>query len=821
MRASKHVATIDQDPPTKASLLWPIEAIEGLQCESMPPQELSPKPTVNDQGDDVIIDSEDEVSDEDTEGTAVAELSGSTATTILRPNLRRSKVGGKPPKRGTKAAGKAADDKITWEACADKLIGKCSDFELAEYLIGTSCRLTLSETYWPGDKGEWKVECSDAEPRGVNDDIALECTLISGPRRPTNNERVVIWMSEHNGKDFSARRAIRENYPRAKTPRDIYREQAHWARVFGERPAGESIPQSRESPVRNQIVYKSTHAFLVLSMIQQVAWAATVEISKGLTSPLSPEPKNQRDARKRPDFLLWLAAEEKEVNTLIDKKTYVIVDLPDGVVELGSMFQYKQKTGPNGEKLEQKARLCARGDQQTSAEYGETFTPTSRFAVLRLIIALATQQNLMLKHWDIRGAFLCADLDEDIYVRLPPGHEPPLGKTAKLLKSLYGLRQAPACFHHLLEKWLLKYGFTPIGADRVTFQYQKGKDIIILSLYVDDGLAATNNDTLYAKFLEDLGNEFELSACGELTWYLGVKVTQNLVDGTTFIGQQQYVKQLLERFSMSECTSATTAMSPNTRMLHADCPAVGKGDKKLTREYQQLVGALLYLSAWTRPDIAFAVNQAAKFMSNPGANHMVAAKRILRYLKGTAHLGITYTRRADGKANLLWGFADADHAGDPDTRRSVTGYVNMMNGGAISWSSTRQAIVALSSSEAEFYAASNSGCDVSHLRGLMSDLGHAQPIPTPVFEDNWACIYLSRNAVMHNKSKHIDVRVYHLRDLVKAGIMQLVKVSTGEQVADAFTKSLPEPAFKKHREVMLGNVEWEMDDECEDWGVDD
>jgi hypothetical protein len=185
---------------------------------------------------------------------------------------------------------------------------------------------------------------------------------------------------------------------------------------------------------------------------------------------MSPEPKNQRDARKRPDYLLWIAAEEKEVATLIEKKTYEIVDLPDGVVELGSMFQYKQKTGPKGELLEQKARLCARGDQQTSEEFGETFAPTSRFAVLRLIIALATQQNLKLKHWDVRGAFLCADLEEEIYLRLPPGHEPPIGKTAKLLKSLYGLRQANACFHHILEKWLLEYGFRPIGADRVTFK---------------------------------------------------------------------------------------------------------------------------------------------------------------------------------------------------------------------------------------------------------------------------------------------------------------------------------------------------------------
>jgi hypothetical protein len=193
----------------------------------------------------------------------------------------------------------------------------------------------------------------------VNNDICLECTLVTGPRRPKNDERVVIWMSPHNGKDFSARRAIREYYPTAKTPREIGRAQAHWVRVFGKEAATDVAPQSRENPVRNQIVYKASHAFLVLSMVRQMAWAATVEISRGLTSPMSPEPKNQRDARKRPDYLLWIAAEEKEVATLIEKKTYEIVDLPDGVVELGSMFQYKQKTGPKGELLEQKARLCA------------------------------------------------------------------------------------------------------------------------------------------------------------------------------------------------------------------------------------------------------------------------------------------------------------------------------------------------------------------------------------------------------------------------------------------------------------------------------
>ena len=210
----------------------------------------------------------------------------------------------------------------------------------------------------------------------------------------------------------------------------------------------------------------------------------------------------------------------------------------------------------------------------------------------------------------------------------------------------------------------------------------------------------------------------------------------------------------------------------------------------------------MYLS-FTRPDLAHSVNQCSRFMSNPGLVHMNAAKRILRYLAGTMEMGITYTAQPKSRENVLWGFADADHAGDPDSRRSVTRYVLMMCGGAISWSSTRQAVTALSSSEAEFYAASSAGCDVCYMRGLLDELGIKPAEPTVVYEDNWACIHLSRNAVLHNKSKHIDVRVYHLRDLCKAGVMTLIKISMQLQVADALTKALPQPAFQMHCKVMM------------------
>ena len=253
---------------------------------------------------------------------------------------------------------------------------------------------------------------------------------------------------------------------------------------------------------------------------------------------------------------------------------------------------------------------------------------------------------------------------------------------------------------------------------------------------------------------------------------------------------------------MTGVNPVTTPMEPNTHLTREDCPPPDKQNKAFKREYQRIIGALMYL-LFTRPDLAHSVNQCSRFMSNPGVVHMNAAKRILRYLAGTMEMGITYTAQPKSRENVLWGFADADHAGDPDSRRSVTGYVLMMCGGAISWSSTRQAVTALSSSEAEFYAASSAGCDVCYMRGLLDELGIKPAEPTVVYEDNWACIHLSRNAVLHNKSKHIDVRVYHLRDLCKAGVMTLIKISMQLQVADAFTKALPRPAFQMHHKVMM------------------
>ena len=209
----------------------------------------------------------------------------------------------------------------------------------------------------------------------------------------------------------------------------MYHSQAHYARVFGAwtRPTP-AVARMRDTKWKPTVVHKQSLAVATFFAFQAIAWATLTNVWEGLESPISVSPKNQRDARSRKDWERWVGAEQIEMRTCYDKGTFEIVDLPPGVKELPPMFQYALKTGPNGEFIKCKARVVARGDLQFESEYGDTFAPTSRFSVIRLLIAIATQAGLMLFQFDIRGAFLCADIDGEIYLKLPPGYEPPPGK---------------------------------------------------------------------------------------------------------------------------------------------------------------------------------------------------------------------------------------------------------------------------------------------------------------------------------------------------------------------------------------------------------
>jgi hypothetical protein len=519
---------------------------------------------------------------------------------------------------------------------------------------------------------------------------------------------------------------------------------------------------------------------------------------------LPPEPKSQKDARQRPDSDKWLKAEDKEIATLNEMNTFEVVDKPTDVYDpLPLRFVYKLKIEDgNFDKAVHKARLVMRGNLQYESEYGETYAPTAKLWTIRTLVALAAQEGLQMKKFDLTGAFLVADMDRSLFVEIP-GYDLPAGKALRLKKALYGGRSSGALYAKEISTWLKDYGFKPTSVDETLFRLQRGSEIILLSLYVDDGACATNSTSLYKQFIKDLQSKYKLSDQGDLKWHLGMKFTFDKMKGTITMDQRAYIENVLKRFKMEKCTAKPTPLVPHIHLSKHDCPkTVNKEDLKF---FQQLIGSLMYIACGTRPDIAYAVNTCAQFMSNPGPSHIAAAKHILRYLKGTSDVGLTYSKQPKELANQLYGFVDADHASDSDDRKSVGGYVLMLGGAAISWSSRKIKVVAISSFESEWYSASICGCEVTVIRRLLEEIGFPQAKPTKVFEDNAACIYSSMDSKpMNPRSKHIDTRVFKLKEFVKDGILTLVKVESERQVADNMTKPLHKPGVTFARDVMSG-----------------
>eukprot|EP00286_Rhodomonas_abbreviata_P023936 CAMPEP_0181300748 /NCGR_PEP_ID=MMETSP1101-20121128/7054_1 /TAXON_ID=46948 /ORGANISM="Rhodomonas abbreviata, Strain Caron Lab Isolate" /LENGTH=1661 /DNA_ID=CAMNT_0023406003 /DNA_START=190 /DNA_END=5176 /DNA_ORIENTATION=- len=704
-----------------------------------------------------------------------------------------------------------------WWHCENAAIDDTSDEHLAEFLIGHSIDISFPAEYWPGDNGTWHGQAYDTgyDHKHFQQQLCLKTLIHNSSVKRKTGTWTYVPVSKPPGviTDVSARRALKLQFPKAtlckhltgphpktveKQPKRVTRSETRETARKSQLAATDLDKADKKLPLKSRVSQAALLTFATLSMLH------SMQHEHGFISQFQPlEPKSQKEARASPQCLEWRKAEHVELKTVWDMGTFRIVDRQSHVIPLPSRFTYHLKRNRDGTISKYKARIVARGDMQTEDEYSTTYAPTSRFTAIRTIISIAAQEQMLLKHWDITGAFMTADIDTKIYMELPPGYSLPDGKCIELAKSLYGLRQSPGLFHDTLETWLLDYGFEPVGADRVIFKLARGTEKILLSLYVDDGLCATNSQALYDTFLADLSRKFALSDQGELSWYLGVGIDHNLSTGVTTLSQEQFVETIIERFSMQGCKPVSTPAEPHSHLLVSDCPATP--DKDAVRKYQQIVGSLMYLSCFTRPDISYAVNQCAKFMSNPGPAHMLAAKRIIKYLAGTKDKRITYTRTNNAaEANVFTCYADADHAGDPDSRRSVTGYVTTLNGGAVSWQSVRQQVTALSSAEAEFYAASVAGTDVQYVRRLAEELGYPQLLPTPVFEDNMACIFMSESAAMYHKARHIDTRVYHLRELVKDGVVKLFKIPTESQVADSLTKATPRPAFMEHVRGMMG-----------------
>ena len=413
-------------------------------------------------------------------------------------------------------------------------------------------------------------------------------------------------------------------------------------------------------------------------------------------------------------------------------------------------------------------------------------------------------------HVDISQAFVQGELlpgdghNGNVYISPPPGYDEDPAYVYRLRRPLYGMPSAARAWFKTMSAFLKSEGCSTVGFEGSMWTCVKDGHRVILGAHIDDFIICCANRSVLDEFRIWLLDTFEGTYEGEIKHYLGCQIDRDKSSGTTTLSQASYSQDVLRTFDHWDDTiPCLTPFPPNNRLSAEDCDK--SPDPRFHRKFRGIVGSLGYLVNMTRPDLAWAYSELSKFVQYPGAPHMEAALHVLRYLRGTYDKSIVYTR-SNSDANVLWGWVDADWAGDTETRRSHTGYVLMLNGGAISWKSRRQDSVALSTSEAEYMAASQCGQDVLYLREMLSDFNVPQAAATRVYEDNLACIAMSENPVRRKYSRHIDIRRYFVRELVLAGVMQLIPLRTDKMVADALTKSLPSPSFVKHREVMLGRV---------------
>ncbi|GKC59951.1 retrotransposon protein, putative, ty1-copia subclass [Tanacetum coccineum] len=477
------------------------------------------------------------------------------------------------------------------------------------------------------------------------------------------------------------------------------------------------------------------------------------------------EPLTYQDAVACEDSSKWKDDMKEEMDSLRKNKTWELVDHLAGQKLVSCKWLFKIKEGIEGvQKPRYKARLVARGfTQRAGIDYNEVFSPVVRHTSIRVILALTACKDYELEQLDVKTAFLHGNLKEVIYMRQPQGYEQG-NKVCLLKKSLYGLKQSPR-------------------------SYEPGEYIYLL-LYVDDMLIACKSKDEIGSSKSLLKKEFDMKELGEEKKILGMKIVRDRSRKILRVSQSRYISKILNNFRIDNGKSVKMPLGGHFKLLLKDCLVRDCDVERMSKvSYANAVRSLMYLIVCTRPDIAYAVSVVSRYLANSRKNHWEAVKWILKYLRGTANVGLVHEPN-HGKHVDVTSFANSDYAKDPDKGRSITGYAFLVQGCVVSWKATLQHVVALSTTEAEYMALTEAVKEAIWLRGLLEELG-VELNTVAVNCDNQGAIHLSRNHVFHERTKHINVRYHFIREVLEAKTVKVLKVGTEHNAADALTKVVP------------------------------
>jgi hypothetical protein len=546
-----------------------------------------------------------------------------------------------------------------------------------------------------------------------------------------------------------------------------------------------------------------THVYFTPLMPQPAATANSSEVY------MRSVPKSVKQVMSHPLSAQWIAAMHKELGKHRKYKIYQeITDadfaaLPaerrkfilDHTIHSTWNFSYKHD-------LSMKARLCACGNEQQSD--GENFSsPVVDATTIKLLLAMANQFDYEISTFDIEAAYLSSPNISEVWIRPPAEYNAPGVKLLKIIMALYGLRSSGLSFNIDLNDNMLKLGFTRSEVDPCLYT----RDGLLVAFHVDDACVVSRDQATKNAFLEEFKKLYTITIDHAASHFLGVDIHRDRPSGTLMLNQSKYIDTILHAADMTDC-NPTKCNTPMEEKLYLDRP-VATPPECQAFPYAEIIGMLMWLCLNTRYDCAYAVTYLSKFNNAHDHSHIKAVKRILRYLRGTRDLSLTYHRdeskTANSVDNYLVAWSDADFASDPLTRRSVTGSIVTFNGSVILARSSRQKSVQLSTQAAELIALSETARRVAYIRMLAHELTpNFKMKPTILYGDNQASLFTANTQTTSDKVKHIDIRDRFIKQLVANKVIETRYSPTDYMLADIFTKALPAKSHWQHTIAMLG-----------------
>lgn len=507
---------------------------------------------------------------------------------------------------------------------------------------------------------------------------------------------------------------------------------------------------------------------------------------------LADDPETIKEILARPDKEKLVEAMTSEYNSLLECNTWKLVKRTKEMKVIRCKWVFHIKRHQNGEINKYKARLVARGcEQRYGIDYLDVYSPVAR---IRVFLALSVEMRYHVHQMDVTTAYIQGNLIEMIYMQQPPMFGDNENKVCQLSRPIYGLKPSGRAWQSKLKEKLEEIGLKESDIEPCVYTGKSGSCNIIIVVYVDDLLLASESLETLCKIKAKLSKIFKMKDLGAVSEILGMRVEREGDTGSIKISQKGYIEKVIEKFGLSECNPVSTPFISGVKLSKEMQPDTMEKRREMeNKPYRELIGSLLYLSHTTRPDISFMIGALSRYNQNPGIEHWRCAKHVVKYLKKTIDYKIIYKKTGEP----LRTFTDADWASDLDERRSCSGNIHILAGGSISWFSRKQASVALSTMEAEYIVLSEAVKETIHLRRLIREMYGNKYVqtPTPVMCDNQGTIILSKKNMLHQRSKHIDTRYHFVRDIQNKRLILVEYVPSDENSADVFTKPL---AKEKH-----------------------